>query len=209
MMQVTPKVVTLMIAGASGVQYGLRLLEVLVQKGIIVNLLLSRPGQLVINMETDLKVPSRAKEVQEYFTELYGAEEGQIRAFEREQWVAPVASGSGVADATVVCPCTTATLSAIAVGASRSLIERAADVCLKERRPLIMVIRETPFSDIHLENMLKLSRMGAVIMPANPGFYWKPTSIDELIDFMVARILDHLRIEHTLTARWGDPSCLP
>ena len=207
MMQSAPEIVTLMITGASGVQYGLRLLEVLVEKGVIVNLLLSRPGQLVINMETDLKVPSRAKEVQAYFTELYGAKEGQIRAFEREQWVAPVASGSGVADATVICPCTTATLSAVAVGASRSLIERAADVCLKERRPLIMVVRETPFSDIHLENMLKLSRMGAVIMPANPGFYWKPTSIDELIDFMVARILDHLRIEHDLTARWGDTRC--
>ena len=209
MMQIAPKVVTLMITGASGVRYGLRLLEVLVEKGVIVNLLLSRPGQLVINMETDLKVPSRAKDVQAYFTGLYGAAEGQIRAFEREQWVAPVASGSGVADATVICPCTTATLSAVAVGASRSLIERAADVCLKERRPLIMVVRETPFSDIHLENMLKLSKMGAVIMPANPGFYWKPTSIDELIDFMVARILDHLRIEHTLTARWGDASCFP
>ena len=209
MMQMPPKVVTLIITGASGAQYGLRLLEILVQKDIVINLLMSRPGQLVINMETELKVPSRAKDVQAYFTELYGAKEGQIRAFEREQWVAPVASGSGVADATVVCPCTTATLSAVAVGASRSLIERAADVCLKERKPLIMVIRETPFSDIHLENMLKLSRMGAVIMPANPGFYWKPSSIDELIDFMVARILDHLNIEHTLTARWGDQSCFP
>ena len=199
-----PKVITLIMTGASGAQYGLRLLEMLVKKGIIVNLLMSRPGQLVINTETELKVPSRAKEVQEYFTELYGAASGQIRAYEKEQWMSPVASGSGVADATVVCPCTTATLSAIAVGASKSLIERAADVCLKERKKLILVVRETPFSDIHLENMLKLSRMGTVIMPANPGFYWKPQGIDELIDFMVARILDHLNIEHELTARWGD-----
>ncbi|PID46528.1 MAG: aromatic acid decarboxylase [Proteobacteria bacterium] len=209
MTRTPPNVVTLIMTGASGAQYGLRLLEMLVQKGVIVNLLLSRPGQLVINMETDLKVPSRAKEVQAYFAELYGAQAGQIRVFEREQWVAPVASGSGVADATVVCPCTTATLSAIAVGASRTLIERAADVCLKERRPLIMVIRETPFSEIHLENMLKLSRMGAVIMPANPGFYWKPESIHELVDFMVARVLDHLGVAHELTARWGDRGCLP
>ena len=199
-----PKVVTVIMTGASGAQYGLRLLEMLVKKGISINLLMSRPGQLVINMETELKVPSRAKEVQEYFTELYGAAPGQIRAYEKEQWMSPVASGSGVADATVVCPCTTATLSAISVGASKSLIERAADVCLKERKKLILVVRETPFSDIHLENMLKLSRMGAVIMPANPGFYWKPQGIDELIDFMVARILDHLNIEHELTARWGD-----
>lgn len=204
-----PNVVTLIMTGASGAQYGLRLLEMLVKKGIQINLLMSRPGQLVINMETELKVPARAKEVQAYFSELYGAAPGQIRAYEREQWMSPVASGSGVADATVVCPCTTATLSAIAVGASKSLIERAADVCLKERKKLILVIRETPFSDIHLENMLKLSRMGAVIMPANPGFYWKPQGIDELIDFMVARVLDHLNIEHDLTARWGDGSCSP
>ena len=204
-----PKVVTLIMTGASGAQYGLRLLEMLVKKGIQINLLMSRPGQLVINMETELKVPSRAKEIQEYFTELYGAASGQIRAYEREQWMSPVASGSGVADATVVCPCTTGTLSAIAVGASKTLIERAADVCLKERKQLILVVRETPFSDIHLENMLKLSRMGAVIMPANPGFYWKPESIHELIDFMTARILDHLNIEHKLTARWGDKGCFP
>jgi len=204
-----PKVVTLIMTGASGAQYGLRLLEMLVKKGIQINLLMSRPGQLVINMETELKVPSRAKEIQEYFTKLYGAASGQIRAYEREQWMSPVASGSGVADATVVCPCTTGTLSAIAVGASKTLIERAADVCLKERKQLILVVRETPFSDIHLENMLKLSRMGAVIMPANPGFYWKPESINELIDFMTARILDHLNIEHKLTARWGDKGCFP
>ncbi len=199
-----PEIVTLIMTGASGAQYGLRLLQVLVEKGVKINLLLSRPGQLVINMETDLKVPGRAKEAQEYFTNLYGAAEGQINVFEREQWLSPVASGSGVSDATVVCPCTTSTLSAVAVGASKSLIERAADVCLKERKKLIMVIRETPFSDIHLENMLKLSRMGAVIMPANPGFYWKPQSIDELIDFIVARILDHLNVPHELTPRWGD-----
>lgn len=199
-----PEVVTLIMTGASGAQYGLRLLQVLVEKGVRINLILSRPGQLVINMETELKVPSRAKEVQVYFTELYGAEVDQIQVFEREQWMSPVASGSGVSDATVVCPCTASTLSAIAVGASKSLIERAADVCLKERKKLILVIRETPFSDIHLENMLKLSRMGAVIMPANPGFYWKPQSIDELVDFMVARVLDHLNVPHELTPRWGE-----
>jgi len=204
-----PKVVTLIMTGASGAHYGLRLLEMLVKNKIQINLLMSRPGQLVINMETELKVPSRATEVQAYFTKLYGAAPDQIRAYEREQWMAPVASGSGVADATVVCPCTTGTLSAIATGASKSLIERAADVCLKERKPLILVVRETPFSDIHLENMLKLSRMGVVIMPANPGFYWKPQQIDELIDFMVARILDHLNIPHELTARWGDKGCFP
>lgn len=190
--------------GASGAQYGLRLLEELVKAGSQIYLLLSRPGHIVVNMETDLKLPSRASDVEMFFTKRYKAKEGQIKAFEKEQWMAPIASGSGVADATVVCPCTTGTLASIAVGSSRNLLERAADVALKERKKLILVIRETPLSEIHLENMLKLTRMGAVMMPANPGFYFKPESIDEIIDFMVARILDHLDIEHSVQAKWGE-----
>lgn len=190
--------------GASGAQYGLRLLEFLLQHGHRVYLLLSRPAQVVVAMETEHRLPGRASEIQAYFSELYGAVPGQLQVFEREQWAAPIASGSGVADATVVCPCTTGTLSAIACGSSRNLIERAADVCLKERKKLILVVRETPFSEIHLENMLKLARMGVIIMPANPGFYQRPTSVQELVDFMVARVLDHLGISHTLLPRWGD-----
>ena len=190
--------------GASGAQYGLRLLEFLLQHGHRVYLLLSRPAQVVVNMETEHRLPGRASEIQIYFSELYGAAPGQLQVFEREQWAAPIASGSGVADATVVCPCTTGTLSAIACGSSRNLIERAADVCLKERKKLILVVRETPFSEIHLENMLKLARMGVIIMPANPGFYQRPTSVQELVDFMVARVLDHLGISHALLPRWGD-----
>jgi flavin prenyltransferase len=104
----------------------------------------------------------------------------------------------------VVCPCSTATLSAVATGASRSLIERAADVVLKERRKLVLVVRETPFSEVHLENMLRLARMGAVIMPANPAFYHRPQTVDDLVDFMVARVLDHLEIVHELGPRWGE-----
>lgn len=191
--------------GASGAQYGLRLLECLLQSGCQVYLLLSRPAQVVINTETDLKLPGRAKAIQAYFETLYSAQAGQLQVFEREQWAAPIASGSGVADATVVCPCTTGTLSAIAQGSSRSLLERAADVALKERKKLILVVRETPFSEIHLENMLKLARMGVIIMPANPGFYQRPHSIQELIDFMVARVLDHLEIPQRLMPRWGEP----
>lgn len=190
--------------GASGAQYGLRVLEFLLQHGYHVYLLLSRPAQVVVNMETEHRLPARASEIQQYFSELYGATPGQLQVFEREQWAAPIASGSGVADATVVCPCTTGTLSAIACGSSRNLIERAADVCLKERKKLILVVRETPFSEIHLENMLKLARMGVIIMPANPGFYQRPTSVQELVDFMVARVLDHLDIPHTLLPRWGE-----
>jgi 4-hydroxy-3-polyprenylbenzoate decarboxylase len=196
--------VTLMMTGASGAQYGLRLLQVLLQQPVKVYLLLSKPALIVINTETDLRLPSaRASELQTFFSEYYGAADGQLQVFEREQWMAPIASGSAVADATVVCPCTTATLSAIATGASRSLLERAADVALKERKKLILVIRETPFSDIHLEHMLKLSRMGAVIMPANPGFYHQPQNINDLVDFMVARVLDHLGLDQQLMPRWG------
>ncbi|WP_372587938.1 flavin prenyltransferase UbiX [Thiothrix lacustris] len=199
------KTITLIMTGASGAQYGLRLLEFLLQHGYYVYLLLSRPAQVVVNMETEHRLPGRASEIQQYFSELYGAQPGQLQVFEREQWAAPIASGSGVADATVVCPCTTGTLSAIACGSSRNLIERAADVCLKERKKLILVVRETPFSEIHLENMLKLARMGVIIMPANPGFYQRPASVQELVDFMVARVLDHLDIPHALLPRWGEP----
>lgn len=197
------KTITLIMTGASGAEYGLRLLEELLSRGIKVYLLLSRPAQIVIQTETILKLPTRAKEIQAFFSELYDVPEGQLRVFERQQWMAPIASGSSVADATVVCPCTTSTLSAIAQGSSKDLLERACDVAIKEQKKLILVIRETPFSTIHLENMLKLSKVGVTIMPANPGFYHKPESLDDMIDFMVARILDHLQIKHELLARWG------
>ena len=198
--------ITLILTGASGAQYGLRLLECLLRAGHRVYLLLSRPAQIVVNMETEHRLPGRASEIQAYFTQLYAAQPDQLQVFEREQWTAPIASGSAVADATVVCPCTTGTLSAIACGSSRNLIERAADVTLKERKKLILVVRETPFSEIHLENMLKLARMGVIIMPANPGFYNRPQSVEQLVDFMVARVLDHLGLAHELMPRWGEPT---
>jgi 4-hydroxy-3-polyprenylbenzoate decarboxylase len=114
------------------------------------------------------------------------------------------ASGSARNRGMVICPCSMGTISAISQGTSRSLVERAADVALKERRTLVLVPRETPYSTIHLENMLRLTRAGAVVLPASPGFYHRPTSIDELVDFVVARVLDHLGVEHTLGRRWGD-----
>lgn len=198
--------ITLAMTGASGAVYGLRLLECLVKADQHVNLLVSSPAQIVLAMETDLKIPGAAKEMQKFFEERYSARPGQLQVFGKEQWTAPIASGSGVSRAMVVCPCTSGTLAAIACGSSDNLLERAADVVIKEQRKLVLVPREMPFSAIHLEHMLKLSRLGVVIMPASPGFYHHPASIDDLVDFVVARILDHLQIAHDLVPRWGIPT---
>ncbi|NNG13504.1 MAG: UbiX family flavin prenyltransferase [Halobacteria archaeon] len=196
--------ISLAMTGASGAQYGLRLLECLLSSRRTVYLMISAPGQVVIGMETDVRLPGRPAEMQRVLSERYGATPGQLHVFGREEWTAPVASGSSAPEAMVICPCTTGTLSAVANGASNNLIERAADVVLKEGRKLVMVPRETPFSVIHLENMLRLARMGASILPANPGFYHKPTGIDDLVDFVVARILDQLGVEHVISRRWGE-----
>ena len=198
------KLVNLAFTGASGAQYGLRLLQCLVAAGCRVNVMVSRAAQVVIATETDFRLPGTPPAMKEAFDNVAGAREGQIQVFGREEWFSPPASGSGEKAPLVVCPCSTGTLSALATGASNNLIERAGDVALKERRQLILVLREAPYSEVHLENMLKLTRMGAVIMPASPGFYHKPESIDDLVDFMVARILDHLGVEQGLVPRWGE-----
>ena len=198
-----PDAISLAITGASGIAYALRLLECLIETGQQVYVMISPAGQMVAAMESDVKLTGRAVDMQRQLAERFGAAPGQLAVFGNEQWTAPVASGSGVPRAMVVCPCTTGTLAAIAVGTSDNLIERAADVVLKEQRKLILVPRETPFSVIHLENMLRLARMGAVVLPANPGFYHHPERVEDLVDFVVARILDHLEIEHRLMPRWG------
>jgi 4-hydroxy-3-polyprenylbenzoate decarboxylase len=195
--------IALAMTGASGAVYGLRLLECLIQSRQQVYLMLSTPAQVVIGMETDLKLPGRPAEIEDSLASLYNAQPGQLTVFGREQWTAPVASGSSAPRAMVVCPCTSGTLSSIAQGSSDDLLERAADVVLKEGRKLILVHREMPLSVIHLENMLKLARLGVTVMPANPGFYHQPQSIADLVDFVVARILDHLDVEHGLGPRWG------
>ena len=197
------KRVTLAITGASGVQYALRLLDCLLNAGCHVYLLVSKPGHVVIGMDTDLTVPARPADMQRFFEARHPDATGRLEVLGMDQWTAPVASGSGAPDAMVVCPCTTGTLAAIAAGQCASLLERAADVVLKERRRLIVMPREMPFSEIHLENMLRLARMGAVIMPPNPGFYHRPERIEDLVDFVVARVLDHLDLPQTLTPRWG------
>lgn len=202
----TAPTVALAFTGASGLAYGVRLLECLLGAGRRVDLLYSQVAQVVARQELDLSLPARPRDAEAYFNERFRAAPGQLRAFGREEWFAPVASGSNPADAMVICPCTMGSLAAIAAGLSDNLIERAADVMLKERRPLILVPRETPLSAIHLENMLKLVRAGAVILPANPGFYHRPDSVAGVVDYVVARVLDHLGIAHALMPRWGADS---
>lgn len=189
--------------GASGIQYALRLIECLVQANCEVYVLMSKPARIVMGMDTDLKVPARTAQVQAQFSEAYGAREGQLKAFGQEEWTAPVASGSGAPDAMVICPCTTGTLASVAAGTCNSLLERAADVVIKEGRKLIVMPREMPFSLIHLENMTRLARAGVVIMPPNPAFYNLPKTVDDLVDFVVARVLDQLDVKQSIMPRWG------
>lgn len=195
--------ITLALTGASGSAYALRLLECLVAANYRVYLLYSSAARVVLDTEVGLKVPGSPDAASKWFQERYQARDGQITVFGKEQWFSPVASGSAAPKQMVVCPCSTGTLAAISQGMSDNLIERAADVVIKERGQLIMVPRETPFSTIHLQNMLSLSQQGVTIMPAAPGFYHKPESINDLIDFLVGRILDHLGIDQTIMPRWG------
>jgi len=197
------KTVTLALSGAFGMAYGLRLLECLLAADLRVYLLVSQAAHIVAKQELGVVLPARAGDLEKQLSESLNARDGQLRAFGREDWNAPVASGSNPADAMVICPCSMGTLAAIAHGLSDNLIERAADVMLKEQKKLILVPREAPFSTLHLENMLTLSKMNAVILPANPGFYHRPQNVEDIIDFIVARILDQMGIQHTLMARWG------
>ncbi len=200
------KTIAIALTGASGTGYGLRVLQGLIDAQVRVYLLISQAAQVVLRMESGLEVPSRPKEAERFFSEYLGAQPEQLSVFGRQQWTAPVASGTNPPDAMAIVPCTTGTLANIAAGLSEDLIDRAADVTMKEGRKLILVVRETPFTTIHLENMLRLARAGVVIMPANPGFYFNPQSVDEVIDFMAARVLDHLGVPHRLSARWGEAS---
>ncbi|NLO79973.1 MAG: UbiX family flavin prenyltransferase [Xanthomonadaceae bacterium] len=196
--------ITLAWTGASGMPYGLRLLECLLRAGQTVYLLISDAARVVLKLEADLALPGRTADAQRLLAERFRAPAERLRVFGQAEWTAPVASGSGAPRRMVICPCTTGTLAAVAAGSSDNLIERAADVVLKERGQLILVVRETPLSELHLENMLRLARMGAVMLPANPGFYHRPARIEDLVDFIVARTLDHLGIDHDLIPPWGD-----
>lgn len=198
------KRITLALTGASGMAYGLRLLECLLRSGCKVDLLLSQAARIVARQELDLQLPGGNAQLVEFFNARFAGHCGSLAAYGKEEWFAPVASGSNPADAMVICPCTMGSLAAIAHGLADNLIERAADVILKEKRPLILVARETPFSLIHLRNMTALAEAGATIMPANPGFYHRPQNVEQVVDFIVARVLDQLEIPHTLLPRWGE-----
>ena len=199
------KTICLALTGASGMPYGLRLLEVLLAADCKVQLLYSQAAQIVARQEMDLELPSRPAETKAALLARFPAAKAKnLAVYGKEEWFAPVASGSNPPDVMVICPCSMGTLAAIAQGLADNLIERAADVVLKEGRKLVLVPRETPFSAIHLENMLRLSRAGAIILPPNPGFYHHPKTVQDIVDFVVARILDQIGIPHTLIQRWGE-----
>jgi 4-hydroxy-3-polyprenylbenzoate decarboxylase len=191
--------IVMAITGASGAPYAVRLLEALVQARQRVQLIVSDHGLRLLRTETDINTIDalRAR---------IGAAawDVSVTLFDDNDRGAAPASGSARNRGMVICPCSMGTISAISQGTSRSLVERAADVALKERRTLVLVPRETPYSAIHLENMLRLTRAGAMVLPASPGFYHRPATIDELVDFVVARVLDHLGVEHAIGRRWGD-----
>lgn len=196
---VAPLPLVVAITGASGAPYAVRLLQALVAAQQKVWLIVSGHGLRLLATEAD--IPSM-----EALRTRIGADEwdANITLFDDADRGAKPASGSARSAGMIICPCSMGTLSAIAHGSSRSLVERAADVCLKERRRLVVVPRETPLSEIHLDNMLRLTKAGAIVLPASPGYYLRPERVTDLVDFVVARVLDQVDVPHTLVRRWGD-----
>lgn len=186
--------VTFGITGASGAPYAVRLLRALNESGTPVRLIVSGYGLRLLAEESGIEGVDGLRAAT--------GDWSRVELYDSLDRGATPASGSAPSAGMVVCPCSMGTIASIAAGTSRNLVERAADVALKERRPLILVPRETPLSLIHLENLTRLTRAGATIMPAAPGFYHRPKSIDDLVDFVAARILDHLGVEHTVGSRW-------
>jgi flavin prenyltransferase len=191
--------IVMAVTGASGAPYALRLLAQLLAARQPVHLIVSSHGLRLLQAETDVSTLDDLRT-----TVGTAGWDALVTVFDDADRGAAPASGSALSSGMVICPCSMGTLSAISVGASRSLIERAADVALKERRRLVLVPRETPLSAIHLSNMLRVTRAGAVVLPAAPGFYHRPAKVQDLVDFVVARVLDHLGVAHSLVPRWGD-----
>jgi flavin prenyltransferase len=190
------------VTGASGAAYAVRLLRVLCDAGCQIDLSISPSGQAVIKQELGIELDLERFDLARLLPE--GALSGTVRYHDYRDMLAPMASGSHRTAGMVICPCSGSTLSAVAHGASTNLIHRAADVHLKERRKLVLVPRETPLSVVYLDNMRRCAEAGAVVLPAVPGFYHSPRTIDDLVDFVVARICDQLAVEHSLMRRWGE-----
>jgi len=191
------------ITGASGSLYGLRLIEELLRGQQEVSLLLTNAGRQVLAFETGLALDEDPVACQKQLHQRFGAAQ-KLKYFAINDFFAPIASGSSAPEAVVICPCSMGTLGRIAAGLSENLLERVADVALKERKPLLLVPRETPFNQIHLENMLRLAQAGAQILPAMPAFYQQPQSVEDLVNFVVGKVLDQLGVEHQLFKRWGN-----
>lgn len=194
---------TVAITGASGSPYALRLLQVLLQQGHNVYLSISGDGLKIMNEESGFVLKGSETDIQNAFERQLDAREGQLRYFDEDNMYTPIASGSTHVDAMVVIPCSMKALASIANGYASNLIERAADVTIKERRKLVLVPRETPLSAIHLRNMLTLAELGCHIVPAMPGFYHHPKHLQDMVDFVVGRVLDALGVENSLAPRWG------
>lgn len=190
------------ITGASGAIYGVRLIEELLKAGCEVGLVISDAGWRVLKEELGWDAARRQDSIRRAFGE--AADDGRLRLYPSGDIGANIASGSYRMQGMVIVPCSMGTLSAVAHGSSDNLMTRAADVMLKEGRRLLLVPRETPLHAIHLENMLKLSRLGVSIVPAMPAFYYGPRSMEDLIDFLVGKLLDLMGFEHDLFRRWGD-----
>jgi 4-hydroxy-3-polyprenylbenzoate decarboxylase len=197
------RAITFAMTGASGAIYGLHLLTQLSLHFQEVHVVLSNAARVVLATEVNLKVPESPSKIQAILTEYCQCESSIIKVYAKENWYSPIASGSAAPKQMVICPASMGCISAIATGASNNLLERAADVVLKEKGQLIVLPREMPFSTIHLRNLLTLSEAGAVIMPTCPGFYNEPKSIQDLVDFVTARILNHLGIDNQLSGSWG------
>lgn len=203
-MKTDDKQIALALTGASGALYSQRLLEILLGQGITVHLMVSAAARILFSDELGWILPARACDVKKFLVAEFQCEPDLVQVYGEQQWSSPLASGSHKIGVMIVCPCTMGTLSSIACGGSDNLINRAADVMIKENRKLIIVPRETPFSVIHLENMLKLAKLGVCILAPNPGFYFKPTALSEVVDFVVAKILDQAGIDHEIQPRWGE-----
>lgn len=198
----TTRHLALAVTGASGALYGVRLCEELLRAGVRVSLLISKAGFAVLKEECGLDWGGAGTvndEVRSYFE----ADADRLTFYAEDDFFAPIASGSAAADAMLVAPCSMGTLARIACGNSGNLLERTADVMLKEGRPLVLVPRETPLNAIHLENMLKLARLGVKLVPAMPAFYQRPETLDDLVNFVVGKALDSVGVEHGLFRRWG------